>query len=320
MNNYWSILTSVLLTALLAQTVEQSRETAASGNLAITPALYTPGGQSGGAGQPARGLTVTFVQDLEDEGETPLGVDGATERAVESKLRRERVEIEPYKGPPIFLDEPPQPPPATIVEKSKTFTDNYEDGSVKIERQVTRYSDDRLVNDGTFKEYFPNGQIFVEGTYNEGVLDGDWKYWFENGQLNRAVTYKNGVPHGSWEVYREDGSLHSKRSFKDGLRHGEWIQYNEAGDNPLRKLTYEEGQPDGMWEEWYPSGLKKAEYQFVDGVRQGTATEWDEEGNKRAQAEYKDGKFHGQVIRWTSDGKKLVLTYEDGKLKSEAIE
>ena len=37
-------------------------------------------------------------------------------------------------------------------------------------------SDDQLVNHGEYTEYYPNGQKFAEGNYDNGVHDGTWSY------------------------------------------------------------------------------------------------------------------------------------------------
>lgn len=239
-------------------------------------------------------------------------------RDSEDDAERESVEIKPYKGPPVFLPDAGEPLPATIVEERRTVTQKYPDGSPQIERQVTRYSDERLVNDGAYREYFPNGQIFVEGAYEKGDQQGQWTYWHDNGQKNRTVNYTNGVPDGSWEVYRRDGSLEAKRSFVNGSRNGEWTVYDTNGNDPLRIMNFKDGKRHGEWKEWFAPGLQKNESNFVDGLREGPATEWDAEGNKRALANYKGGKLHGEVIRWSVDGKEFKQEYDNGRLVGES--
>ncbi len=231
----------------------------------------------------------------------------------DTNLKRESVIIQPYKGPPIYLNEPPVPPPATIVAERKPHETKYKDGTIHIERQITRYSDDRIENDGMYREYFPNGQLFVEGEYVKGEQQGKWVYWHDNGQQCRTVNYQNGLPDGSWAVSRADGTLDSKRSFEAGKRDGEWINYDNTGELKLNLSNYRDGQPHGIWNEWFPSGQQKRDMQFKDGKREGKAIEWDGEGNKRAEAHYKDGKFHGLVSQWSADGEKFVQEFDQGR-------
>jgi antitoxin component YwqK of YwqJK toxin-antitoxin module len=234
--------------------------------------------------------------------------------AADTELERESVEIKPYNGPPIYLNEPLVPPPATIVTERQPHKTNYPDGTLHIERQITRYSDDRIENDGTYREYFPNEQVFVEGEYVKGEQQGKWIYWHDNGQQCRVVNYQNGLPDGSWEVFRVDGTLEGKRSFKIGKRDGEWTNYESTGKQQLNFYNYQNGQPHGVWNEWFPSGQQKRAMQFKNGQREGKAIEWNETGNKKAEANYKDGKFHGTIVQWSADGEKFIQEFDQGRL------
>ena len=127
-----------------------------------------------------------------------------------------------YTGPPIFLDEPETPPPAALVEK-RVDTDKYPNGKIRYERQIAHYSDNHFVADGFYREFYPNGEKFVEGQYKDGRQDGEWTYYHDNGKVQRTVNYTNGQPDGSWEVFNADGTVVAKRGYKDGKRDGTWI-------------------------------------------------------------------------------------------------
>jgi antitoxin component YwqK of YwqJK toxin-antitoxin module len=233
---------------------------------------------------------------------------------------QDSVKIQPYTGPPIYLEEPEQIAAPTIVRRDK-IEDKYEDsGNIRIEREVARFSDDHFEADGKYREFYPNGQVFVEGQFRRGRHDGEWTYYFDNGQINRKATYKDGQPDGSREVYRADGTLASKRSFRDGRRHGEWITYDKTGKQPLREEHYVDGKPDGVWKTWHPNGQLKQQISLRQGERHGTSTEWDEKGEKRAEVNNVDGKLHGTVTRWFPDGRKIVQQYNQGRLESQSSE
>ena len=137
-----------------------------------------------------------------------------------SGVQQDSVKIEPYKGPPIFLDAPEQ----VVAEPNRVSTQTLPEklGDGKVEREVSRYSDNSFAANGFYREYYPNGKLFIDGQFQKGRQEGEWKYYYDNGQLNRKLTYKNGKPNGSWEVFRADGTVAAKRGFSDGLRDGEW--------------------------------------------------------------------------------------------------
>lgn len=234
-----------------------------------------------------------------------------------ASVQQETVKIEPYKGPPIFLDVPEQVAAPTIVTH-KTSRETYADNkTTRIEREVAYYSDNSFAADGKYSEFHPNGKPFIEGQYRKGRQDGEWVYYFDNGQVNRKATYKDGKPNGSWEVRRADGTLAAKRGFKDGLRDGEWITYDDSGKQPLAEEHYVAGVEDGVWKTWNANGKQKQQASFKNGKRDGLWTEWDDKGQKLIEYTFTDGKLNGTTTRWFADGKKIVQQYEDGKFKSE---
>src|SRR4051812_49354817 len=60
------------------------------------------------------------------------------------------VKIEPYKGPPILLDEPEQVAVQTKIVNTQTIPEKLGDG--KVEREVARYSDNSFAANGFYRE------------------------------------------------------------------------------------------------------------------------------------------------------------------------
>lgn len=224
--------------------------------------------------------------------------------------------IERYTGPPILLDEGETPPPASLVEK-RVNKDEFASGKLRYEREIARYSDERYVSDGFYREFYPTGEKFVEGQYKDGHQDGTWTYYHKNGQVQRTVTYKNGLPDGSTEVHNADGAVVAKRNFKSGKRDGTWEIFDETGKQQLRLESYADGLADGVWKVWFPSGQLRTEISMKKGTREGRSQEWDEKGNQRADATFVAGKADGVATLWDANGKKVVREFEDGKLIKE---
>ncbi len=227
--------------------------------------------------------------------------------------------VQPYTGPPVYLDEPETIVPPALVEHQK-ITDKYPGGEVRYERQIARFSDNHFEADGFYREYYRNGQLFAEGQYRRGRQNGEWTYYHENGQLDRKVTFEAGLPEGQVDVYRDDGTLSAKRSFANGKRSGEWTVYDDTGEMKLREEHYRDGKPDGQWQSWYPSGQLERQVPFKDGDRHGVANEWNEDGSPRAEVSYNNGKLDGVSKVWLSDGRTIVRTYDQSQLVSESIE
>lgn len=197
----------------------------------------------------------------------------------------------------ILLPEPgPEPPP--IVMQQLKLPEKYKDGSMRVEREVLRMSDDELINHGSYTEYYRNGNKFAQGRYNRGVHDGAWTFWHENGQLCKEIAFDNGVPNGSWDVFRADGTLLAKKSYKDGARVGAWAIYHDGGKQPKIEMSYRNGKLHGSRRTYYANGKVRQEIPFVDGRIHGNVVDWDQEGNKTAEREFVEGKVNGQQLTW----------------------
>ena len=200
----------------------------------------------------------------------------------------------------VYLDEPDSEPPARVTRHQKT-KDVYKDKSTRTEREVALLSDDRVVNDGKFTEFYRNGQEYAEGTYQMGVFQGNWKYWFPNGQLCKEISFKKGKADGQWEVFDKEGKRVAKKSYQAGKRHGKWSFFHDDGEQPKFDVTYEQGLPAGERVTYYENGQKRQSVNFTKGKMDGAMTEWDENGKKRAEAVFKDGKRVGEIKRYNEE-------------------
>ncbi|TWT47579.1 toxin-antitoxin system YwqK family antitoxin [Botrimarina hoheduenensis] len=228
------------------------------------------------------------------------------------------LEVEPYTGPPIYLPQTEQPPPPSAVE-TQTLKQNYEGTDIpRFERGLIRYSDESVKSDGIIKEYFSNGQLFVEGQYSKGQPTGEWTYYHKNGQIAKRVTFVSGRPDGKVDLLREDGKRLATRQYANGKRDSVWTYFDETGEQPLREERYTSGKADGEWKSWYTNGQMRQVTTFKDGSLNGVAKEWGKLGEQRAVAEFKDGKRHGKTTQWQPDGKVIERLYDEGKLVDQS--
>ena len=180
------------------------------------------------------------------------------------------------------------------------------------------YSDNHFEADGIYREFYPNGKLFVEGKFSNGRQDGEWTFYFENGQLNRKATYKDGQPDGAWDVFRADGTLVGQAQFRNGQRDGEWITYDETGRSRCAKSITSTARRTAFGRSGIPTASRGS--RSASSRASATARAWN--GTKRARSASKsltsNGKLHGTATLWLTDGRKIVQKYEDGKLVSQS--
>ena len=107
------------------------------------------------------------------------------------------------------------------------------------------------------KDYYPNGQIQLEGTYSSfdkeikekslwcnyktNTKEGEFKKWYENGLLESKTNYKKGLRHGLHEYWYPSGKRESVQNYKNGQKDGQCIWWNEDG-RLQRKLVFKKGE------------------------------------------------------------------------------
>jgi antitoxin component YwqK of YwqJK toxin-antitoxin module len=94
-------------------------------------------------------------------------------------------------------------------KKTNKLFNGYVKGIVNVKIVRGKY-------DGSYKQYFSNGQLRTEGFYVSGVKNGLWKSYHENGTLHSKGMYKHGYWDGLWVDHYEDGSIRSKGYYQNG--------------------------------------------------------------------------------------------------------
>ncbi|HVT29619.1 MAG TPA: hypothetical protein VHE81_16500, partial [Lacipirellulaceae bacterium] len=127
-----------------------------------------------------------------------------------------------------------------VTGEVELVRERYENGKVRIERQVTLDGNGNYVNHGVWKMYSPSGDVVAEGHYNFGKRDGLWTRW--NG--------RNDSP-----TFRELPFTHFKAPF-------------------MSQATFVNGKMDGDWVITDANDRKVMVIPFTAGVRNGTVTTW----------------------------------------------
>ena len=71
--------------------------------------------------------------------------------------------------------------------------------------------------EGTFKVWSQNGQIESRTNYSKGLRDGLHEYWYTDGQKESIENYSNGQEQGKSTWWNSDGSLQNELIFEKGL-------------------------------------------------------------------------------------------------------
>ncbi len=177
--------------------------------------------------------------------------------------------------------------------------------------------------DGFWKEYYDDGNLRAEGTYDKDKKSGKWKFFHRSGVMEQEGSYKNGLPEGEWRWYYASGDLMREESYFNGLPDGITTEYDEEG-NIITRGEYIEGKESGEW--YYRSGDSEIKGTYADGMRNGL---WEYRDIRQLSGSADILRFKGRYIEdnphgehtyyWDNGNRKEEGTYEMGKKVGEWI-
>jgi antitoxin component YwqK of YwqJK toxin-antitoxin module len=107
---------------------------------------------------------------------------------------------------------------------------------------------------GVFKIWHPNGQLYLEQEWKEGVPDGKTLFYHPNGRLMDDFEFSEGKRTGTWKGYTEEGIQYLEAEFSDGQNHGAFTSWHFADGSIRSKGEWFEGKKNGRFQEWDQEG------------------------------------------------------------------
>jgi antitoxin component YwqK of YwqJK toxin-antitoxin module len=208
----------------------------------------------------------------------------------------------PYAFSPTPADEGPQATDITssgaagAIGELETVRERYDDGKVKIERQVTLDADGNYVNHGEWKMLSRAGDVVAEGHFDMGKRIGTWTRWHgrqDSPELNEfpfnrfktpfqaQANFVNDEMEGEWLITDSAQQKCMQVSLVGGKRNGQVITWLPSG-KVYRQSTYENGVPVGdVLEVDNKSGELKTAANYVDGRKAVTKTTYFHHGRQK---------------------------------------
>ena len=99
-----------------------------------------------------------------------------------------------------------------------------------------QHNPESRAEDGLWRVWHENGQLWTEGNYKDGKLDGLHRRWYDDGQLRWEYNYKDGELDGLFRSWHENGQRAYVINYKDGKLISEKIWDEDA--NLIKDETY----------------------------------------------------------------------------------
>lgn len=99
---------------------------------------------------------------------------------------------------------------------------------------------DFRVLDGPYTEWYDNGQLWVEGFYQQGQRQGVWKYYsFDDKVVEYSGSYHADQREGAWHYFDTLGRVKTVQSYRNGKRDGEYKIFNTEDGSVKELRVYE---------------------------------------------------------------------------------
>ena len=134
------------------------------------------------------------------------------------------------------------------------------DGIIIFEQKVK----DGLA-DGKHRTYYTDleGKRYPKtvGEYKKGEKEGTWKEYYINGELQEVAKYENGKLEGEYKSYYRNKKLESEGEFEEGNKEGKSIYYYENGEKKAEG-KYKENEKVKKWKYYNPNGKLNKEIRY----------------------------------------------------------
>jgi len=226
-------------------------------------------------------------------------------------------------------------------QKIITIT-RYRNNDIIIQEKINRYDEENRKN-GTWKEFYEDGTLKKEQTFEHGKLNGLVKLYDLDGKLINAIKYVNGEVDLNAkefsdnieiiEKYNEEGILIFQGSYNENTPIGVHRFFNNQG-LIIKSETYDikgnliaqgivlpNGNENGEWIYYFENSKIKAKGGYNKGKKTGEWIYYYQNGKVQQKGSYVNGKLTG-IWRWFYQTGELLKEefYIYGRLDGESIE
>ena len=132
---------------------------------------------------------------------------------------------------------------------------------------------------GTWIYRTADGSTLVRARYKKGLRTGTYRIYYPSGNVRAEVKFKRDVPTGPWVLFDEEGErmqawsgeYESAHEFwpnnntrvsgqnKDGVPHGLWL-FSWPNGSPWLTAWFENGEPVERWKHFHLDGLEDEDF------------------------------------------------------------
>lgn len=157
---------------------------------------------------------------------------------------------------------------------------------------------------------YAEDQVVEKGKYSENRKVGKWLEFYCNGNMKNQLTFQNGRTDGYAIMYHENGKVSEEGIWKNNRWTGPYKLYYENGQAQHEFNFNATGKREGPVKYFYENGQVAIEGSFVNGKEAGVIKEYHENGDLKAEKTYNDGNVDVASIKEYEPKKPIVKIKE----------
>lgn len=135
-----------------------------------------------------------------------------------------------------------------------------------LDKEVAIMYKSHYKENGEFKRWYGNGQLYKQYSISNGKFNGEYKEWLENGIINELCNYKEGELDGEYKTFHLNGKVFEHYNYKKGFLDGKTEIFDSKGNKCLIS-TYKNGKLDGKYQTWDGKGKMVKDEMYVNGEK-----------------------------------------------------
>jgi antitoxin component YwqK of YwqJK toxin-antitoxin module len=198
-------------------------------------------------------------------------------------------------------------------ERGSEWSWGQQDGTLKFLRNYFGHaSPDPVYASGKYKNYYSNGQLEWEASYENGKLDGNRKIYYANGILWQNENYKQGKKDGVLQRFGRSGQLMDEMHYVSDVIRYSCYWYDTSYESRSMALMFESRTPDGR--------IDPILWANPPVIQKSSEAIYDEYGNYHSKRYNRAGWLEEEIYRYDSSANKVSCQYnKDGMLEFEEI-
>ena len=173
---------------------------------------------------------------------------------------------------------------------------------ITVDFVTKKFTEGEIISGNIYQTY--DGLIIPVGKVVNGRIQGTWTEWYPNGNKKSEWNYLDGKRNGTWVYSFENGETRLEENYREGKKEGVWKEYYQPGQI-LEQYTFSNNLKDGIVELWWEDGSKRGTDNYSKGKKNGLSERWFSDGDKMNEYVYENGKKISSKC-WDTSGNEVL--------------